>query len=170
MCQPISVRPKEARQLEKYAGKLGSCTERSGYAQRMSVQQSMPSVLGQEIYEIDRGNAASSLICGEEIATQGQTMVELRKVLMALVGGIAITLVTGLMPNTPGMLAGASWYGYPLAWLIRMVVAPEYFPWKVEGVGLVVDIVVWTLIMLVILLVAMRKPKSPAEAESKATQ
>jgi len=97
-------------------------------------------------------------------------MVELKKVLMALVGGIAITLLTGLMPNTPGMLVGASWYGYPLAWLIRMVVAPEYFPWKVEIVGLIADIVVWTLIVLVILLVAMRKPKSPAQAGSKATQ
>jgi hypothetical protein len=97
-------------------------------------------------------------------------MIELKKVLMALVGGIAITLATGLMPNTPGMLVGARWYGYPLAWLIRMVVAPEYFPWKVEIVGLIADIVVWTLIVLVILLVAMRKPKSPAEAGPKATQ
>lgn len=97
-------------------------------------------------------------------------MVELKKVLMALVGGIAITLVTGLMPNTPGMLVGASWYGYPLAWLIRMVVAPEYFPWKVEIVSLIADIVIWTLIVLVILLVAMRRPKSPAVAGPKATQ
>jgi uncharacterized membrane protein len=97
-------------------------------------------------------------------------MVELKKVLMALVGGIAITLVTGLIPNTPSMLVGAAWYGYPLAWLIRMVVAPEYFPWKVEIVGLIADVVVWTLIVLVILLVAMRKPKSPAEAGPKPTQ
>jgi len=97
-------------------------------------------------------------------------MVELKKVLMALVGGIAITIVTGLMPNTPGMLVGATWYGYPLAWLIRMVVAPEYFPWKVEIGGLIADIVVWTLIVLVVLLVAVRKPKSPAEAEPKATK
>ncbi len=91
-------------------------------------------------------------------------MVELRKVLMALVSGMVITLVTGLMPNTPAMLVGASWYGYPLAWLIRMVVASEYFPWKVDLVNLVTDIVVWTLIALVILMVAMRKPKSPANA------
>ena len=97
-------------------------------------------------------------------------MVELKKVLMALVGGIAITLVTGLIPNTPGMLVGASLYGYPLAWLIRMVVAPEYFPWKVEIVGLIADIVVCTLIALVILLVATRKTKSPAEAGPKATR
>ena len=89
-------------------------------------------------------------------------MVELRKVLMALIGGIAITLLTGLMPNTPSMLVGASWYGYPLAWLIRMVVAPEYFPWKVEIAGLIVDIVVWTLIVFVILLVTMRRSRSPA--------
>ena len=97
-------------------------------------------------------------------------MVELKKALMALVGGVAITLVTGLLPNTSSMLVGARWYGYPLAWLIRMVVAPEYFPWKVETVGLVADIVVWTLIVLVILLVAMRRPKTPVEGGPKATQ
>jgi hypothetical protein len=91
-------------------------------------------------------------------------MVELRKVLVALVGGIVITLVTGLLPNTPSMLVGASWYGYPLAWLIRMVVAPKYFPWKVDMVNLVADIVVWTLIALVVLMAAMRKPKSPVSA------
>lgn len=91
-------------------------------------------------------------------------MVELKKVLIAVVGGVAITLVTGLMSNTPAMLVGATWYGYPLVWLIRMVVAPEYFPWKVEIVGLLADIVVWTLIVLIILMVAMRKPKSPAKA------
>lgn len=97
-------------------------------------------------------------------------MVELRKVLMALVGGIVVTIVTGLMPNTPGMLVGARWYGYPLAWLIRMVVAPEYFPWKVEMVSLVADIVIWTLIALVILMVAMRKPKSPAKSRPEIAQ
>jgi len=86
-------------------------------------------------------------------------MIELRKALMALVGGIVITLVTGLIPNTPGMLVGATWYGYPLAWLIRMVVAPEYFPWKVEIASILEDIVVWGLIVLAILLVAMKRRK-----------
>jgi hypothetical protein len=97
-------------------------------------------------------------------------MVELKKVLMAVVGGVAITLATGLMSNMPTMLVGATWYGYPFVWLIRMVVAPEYFPWKVEIVGLVADIVVWTLIVFIILLVAMRRPKSPAKTGREATQ
>jgi hypothetical protein len=97
-------------------------------------------------------------------------MIELKKVLTALICGIAITLVTGLMPNTPSILVGARWYGYPLAWLIRMVLAPEYFPWKVEIMGLMADIVIWTLIALVILLVAMRKPKSPAKARPEIAQ
>lgn len=92
-----------------------------------------------------------------------------RIVIISVVGGVVIALLTGLVSNTP-MLVGAVWYGYPLAWLIRMIVAPEYFPWKVEIVNLIADIVVWTLIVLVILLVAMRKPKSPAGAGPKATQ
>ena len=93
-----------------------------------------------------------------------------RVVIISVVGGVVISLLTGLVSNTPPMLVGAVWYGYPLAWLIRMVVAPEYFPWKVEVVGLIADIIVWTLIVLVILLVAMRRPKSPAVAGPKATQ
>lgn len=87
-------------------------------------------------------------------------MLELRKLSMALVGGTAITLLTGLIPNMPGSLVGARWYGYPLAWLIRMIVAPEYFPWKVEAIALIVDIVVWTLIVLVILLLWTRRRRS----------
>lgn len=98
-------------------------------------------------------------------------MVGLKKVLVAVVAGVAITLMTGLIPNTPTMLVGASWYGYPLVWLIRGVLPPEYFPWKVEIVGLLADIVVWTLVVLIILLVAMRRPKLPVKTEGvKATQ
>ena len=89
-------------------------------------------------------------------------IVTLKRVLIAVVCGVVITLVTGLIPNTPGMLVGATWYGYPLAWLIRMIVAPQYFPWKVEIASLIVDIAFWTVIALIILLVAMRKSKSPA--------
>ena len=97
-------------------------------------------------------------------------MVEMRKVLMAVVGGVAITLVSGLISNTPTELVGATWYGYPFVWLIRGVLAPEYFPWSVEIVGLLADIVVWTPVVFIILLVAMRRPKSSVETVTKATQ
>jgi len=45
------------------------------------------------------------------------------------------------------------YYGYPFAWLEMMVVAPQYFPWVVRPVRLVLDIVVWAVIVWIILFV-----------------
>jgi hypothetical protein len=64
-------------------------------------------------------------------------------VIYSLIGGVLATLLTGLLQNTPSMLVGAVHYGYPLAWLVRLVLAPEYFPWRVTVPNLVVDIVIW---------------------------
>lgn len=45
------------------------------------------------------------------------------------------------------------WYGYPLAWLFRLVLAPEYFPWRVDVTALLVDIVAWSVVVAVVLFV-----------------
>ena len=71
--------------------------------------------------------------------------------IFALIGGIVITLITGLINNTPEMLVGAVYYGYPLAWLQMLVIAPQYFPWHVRPLRLVIDIVIWAVIVWVIL-------------------
>jgi hypothetical protein len=68
----------------------------------------------------------------------------------AVIGGIAITLLTGVIQNTPAMLVGAVWYGYPLAWLIRRIVSPQYFPWALETPRLIADIIFWTTIIAVV--------------------
>ncbi|MBS7645378.1 hypothetical protein KEJ44_04980 [Candidatus Bathyarchaeota archaeon] len=68
----------------------------------------------------------------------------------AIIGGVIITLLTGLFPNTPARLVGATHFGYPFAWLIRMVVAPQYFPWRVNPMNLIADIIVWAIIVSVI--------------------
>ncbi len=78
-------------------------------------------------------------------------MKPLKLLIFAAVGGIAITLITGLLENTPEMLVGAVWYGYPLAWLVRMVVAPEYNPWVVRPLRLITDIVFWAAITAILL-------------------
>ncbi len=78
-------------------------------------------------------------------------MKPLKLLVLAAVGGIVITLLTGLLENTPQMLVGAVWYGYPLAWLVRMVVAPQYFPWVVRLLRLIADIVFWAVIVAIIL-------------------
>jgi hypothetical protein len=68
------------------------------------------------------------------------------------VGGILLTLVTGLFRNTPEMLVGAVWYGYPLAWLVRQLGNPAYpTMYVLRPVGLAVDIVSWLIIVAVIL-------------------
>jgi hypothetical protein len=72
-----------------------------------------------------------------------------RIVIFSLVGGLVITLLTGLVSNRT--LLGGEWYGYPFAWLIRRVLSPEYFPWDVEALWLVADTIVWTLIAGVLL-------------------
>lgn len=78
-------------------------------------------------------------------------MKPLKLLVLAAIGGIVMTLLTGLLENTPEMLVGAVWYGYPLAWLVRMVVAPQYFPWVVQPLSLIADIVFWTVILAIIL-------------------
>ena len=68
-------------------------------------------------------------------------------VILSLIGGVVITLLTGLLSNMPTPLLGAEHYGYPLPWLFRLILAPEYFPWRVDVVALVVDLVAWTIIV-----------------------
>ena len=71
----------------------------------------------------------------------------MRVTILSLIGGVVITLLTGLLPNMPTPLLGASHYGYPLAWLVRLILAPEYFPWHVDALALIVDVLIWTLIV-----------------------
>lgn len=73
-------------------------------------------------------------------------------------GGI-ITLLTGLMPNTERELIGATHYGYPFAWLIRRILAPQYFPWRINVLNLVANIVIWAAIVCIALLILKKKRK-----------
>jgi len=82
---------------------------------------------------------------------------DLKIALSSFVGGAAITVLTGLISNTPPMLVGAVHHGFPFAWLVRLVVAPEYFPWQVNAVNLVSDVIVWSLIVGIVLSVLKRK-------------
>jgi cytochrome b subunit of formate dehydrogenase len=80
--------------------------------------------------------------------------------LVSILGGELVTLLTGLLPTTPSLLVGATWYGFPLAWLIRMIVAPEYNPWRIELLNFLGDVIIWTIILAVVLFVIdkVRKP------------
>ena len=72
-------------------------------------------------------------------------------VIYSTLAGLVITLLTGLFTNMPTKLLGAVHYGYPFAWLIRLVIAPENFPWRVNMLNLIMDIVIWSIVVLIIM-------------------
>jgi len=76
----------------------------------------------------------------------------------SVLGGVVVTLFTGLLSNT--VLLGAEHYGYPLAWLVRLILAPEYFPWQVDVVNLIVDLVIWNIIVGIVVNVLARTRKT----------
>jgi hypothetical protein len=86
----------------------------------------------------------------------------IRTLIPAISSGVAITLLTGLISNTPPMLVGATWYGYPWAWLIRLVLAPEYFPWRVDALFLIIDIIFWAVIVGIVSFTLKTVKKKPA--------
>ena len=74
-------------------------------------------------------------------------------IVAAIIVGVVITLITGLLPSTPSGLVGAVWYGYPLNWINRLIISPTAGnPWVVQWVGLIVDIVVWFIVALIVLM------------------
>jgi hypothetical protein len=80
-----------------------------------------------------------------------------RILFFAIIGGVILTLLTGLIPNQ--QLMGATHYGYPFAWLIRLVIASQYFPWQIVVLNLVANIIVWVLIVSVILSILIKTGK-----------
>jgi hypothetical protein len=69
-------------------------------------------------------------------------------ILVGLIGGVIITLVTGMIPNK--VLLGATHYGFPLVWITRLALGPENFPWRFNILGLVGNIIFWSVISTVI--------------------
>lgn len=67
--------------------------------------------------------------------------------------GAAIAVLTGLINVTPKGLVGAVWYGYPSSWLTRVVVAPQYYPWRIDASSLAIDIAFWCVVAAIIQLI-----------------
>ncbi len=91
-------------------------------------------------------------------------------VISAAVGSVIVTLLTGLLNSTPGGgFVGASWYGYPMTWLRKLVIAPQYNPWVIDWTGLVVDLVFWFIVVAVIELIVAKvsKPQRAKKAGKK---
>ena len=67
-----------------------------------------------------------------------------------------VTLLTGLCNLTPPGLLGAAWYGFPVTWIRRLIIAPQLNPWVTDYTGLVEDLVFWILVVSVVFLVVNR--------------
>ncbi len=87
-------------------------------------------------------------------------MKTLKAIIGGVIGGVVITLASAVYNATPTGLVGATWYGFPLSWLYKLVVAPQYNPWTINYTGLVVDLVVWfVVVFIVLMLVSMTMKK-----------
>jgi hypothetical protein len=78
-----------------------------------------------------------------------------RSILLSVIGGVVITLLTLFIPIRS--LAGATHYGLPLAWRIRLVLHPKYNPWRINIPYLIDDIVIWSLIVGVVIFFIRRR-------------
>jgi len=70
----------------------------------------------------------------------------MKRLALAVIGGVAITLLTALINHSPACtriacMVGEVYNGYPLAWLEMLAGAS----WFVRPVRLVVDVVAWTI-------------------------
>ena len=63
--------------------------------------------------------------------------------------GVIVTLATGLLPTE--ILMGATHYGFPLSWLIRLTLPPEFDPWRINTANLIIDATFWTAVILLII-------------------
>jgi hypothetical protein len=72
----------------------------------------------------------------------------------SIVGGVVITMLTGLVSSTSKGLVGAVWYGYPLNWVNKLITYPT--AWRIQLGGLVVDLVFWFVVVLIALMVVER--------------
>ena len=80
-------------------------------------------------------------------------------VLVSVVTGLAITLITGLVDVTPLQLAGATWHGWPLAWLYVIIYPGS--PISVNWLNLIGDIIIWFVIALAVALAISKFKKTP---------
>jgi hypothetical protein len=79
--------------------------------------------------------------------------------IFALLVGLLVTLITGLVDVTPTDLVGATWYGLPLAWFYVIVYPGS--PWRVDWVNFAGDLVLWVAVSFVIGLFVFRKRSHP---------
>jgi hypothetical protein len=64
---------------------------------------------------------------------------------------ILISYATLWVDSTPRGLIGATWYGYPVAWAFRGILAPIYNPWSYDYFAFAEDVFFWFAVSFFIL-------------------
>jgi len=76
----------------------------------------------------------------------------IKLIIFFIIIGLIITLITGLFSNLD-TLVGVSRWGYPLYWLSKMVIGPQYSPpLDIVWLNLIIDVIIWSIIVYLILL------------------
>ena len=83
-------------------------------------------------------------------------MVDKKVVAGSVGGGILITLLSYFHNSTP-QIVGAVWHGFPMTWIRYLLVGPQYNPWALDVVGLIVDIIAWSVVAYVVLIIVKNK-------------
>jgi hypothetical protein len=86
-------------------------------------------------------------------------MTNFKPLIEAVAAGAMVTFVTALYNSTPGQLVGAVWYGLPITWIRYVMVGPQYSPWAVDYIGFAVDLVVWSAVAGLAILLTRRCEK-----------
>jgi len=73
---------------------------------------------------------------------------KIRKEILSILLGLLITLASGVIPVK--VMMGATQYGVPFQWLVRVVVHPSINPWRILAPYAILDILFWTIVCYVI--------------------
>ncbi len=76
---------------------------------------------------------------------------------VAIVAGVLVTLATGLYNSTPDIV-GATWYGWPIAWLYVIVYPGN--PWSINWVNFALDFALWFIVALIVIGLLTRTSKA----------
>jgi hypothetical protein len=67
---------------------------------------------------------------------------------------IVVSYATLWVDDTPAGLVGSTWYGYPVAWAFKAVVAPIFNPWSYDYTAFAEDVLFWFAVCFFIIYMA----------------
>lgn len=74
----------------------------------------------------------------------------MKMLVYAIIVGLIIALITGVINTTPHGLVGATWYGFPAVWRIVLVTATPVTHYKV--INFIGDWIFWFVVAAVIMM------------------